>query len=516
MKPLRTLALLATLAVSAGCGAFTSPALSATDSSMLSAKSGGADAPDWAKNAVFYQIFPERFANGDTSNDPPGTLPWGSAPTNNSFMGGDLQGIIDHLDYLQKLGVTALYLNPIFEAPSNHKYNTTDYMKIDPHFGTMDTFHTLVNDLHARGMKLILDGVFNHTGDTFWAFQDAKAKGESSPYWSWYTIYGYPVVTSPQPNYLCWWGFGELPKLNYNNPAVPNYILNTVVDFWTRQGIDGWRLDVPNEVTLPGFWQAFRQKVKSINPDAYIVGEIWTDPSPWVQGDKFDATMNYPFASEVLALVNHTESVSDFDAHLAAQRSSIGQATNGMFNIIDSHDTARFLTEAGTDPYRQREAALIQMTYPGAPVVYYGDEYGMQGQKDPDDRRCFDWNQADWNMTTWNWYQKLIAIRKAEPALRDGWFQPVDIDNQNNVYAYLREKQGNYDRILVVVNNQFSAQPVTMSTAHTDLTDGTVLTDLMSGQTFTVKNNQISLPSVDHGGVILSAGVGHSQAWQGS
>ncbi len=504
LKPMRTAAFLAILATSAGCGGIIGPGLTASGDSSLSAKDYSA--PSWAKNAVFYQIFPERFANGDKSNDPQGTMPWGSAPTNTNFMGGDLQGVIDHLDYLQKLGVTAIYLNPIFESPSNNKYNTTDYLKIDPEFGNLQTFQTLVADVHARGMKLILDGVFNHTGDTFWAFQQDKAQGPTSPYWNWYTIYGYPVVTSPQPNYLCWWGFGMLPKLNYSNPAVPNYILNTVVDYWTRQGIDGWRLDVPNEVTLQGFWQSFRQKVLSINPNAYIVGEIWTDPSPWVKGDMFDATMNYPFASDVLAFVNHQESASAFDSQLASERSGMGPATNNEFNIIDSHDTARFLTEAGTDPYRQREAALIQMTYPGAPVIYYGDEYGMQGQKDPDDRRCFDWNQADWNMTTWNWYQKLIAIRKSEPALRDGWFQTVDVDNQNNVYAYLREKQGNYDRILVVVNNQYSAQPITVPTANTDLANGTVLTDLLSGTKYTVQNGQVVLPGVDHGGVILSAG----------
>lgn len=500
----RTAALVAALSLMAGCGV--APMLGLKGE----AASGGAsakmvDPPQWAKDAVFYQIFPERFANGDKSNDPAGTMPWGSKPTFDNFMGGDLKGIRKNLDHLQSLGITAIYLNPIFAARSNHKYDTTDYMKVDPAFGTMQDFKDLVADMHRRKMKIILDGVFNHTGDHHFAFQEASASGKVSPYWNWYNFYGYPVVYQPKPNYDSWWGFGSLPKLNYNNSAVPDYILNKVVEFWGRQGIDGWRLDVPNEVNKPGFWEAFRKKVRAINPDAYIVGEIWDDPSYWLSGDKFDATMNYPFRAEVLAFVaDRKRNVDDFDRTLANQRGAQGTATNAMFNILGSHDTERIRTLVGNDPGKHRVAALIQMTYPGAPVVYYGDEYGMQGGKDPDDRRCFDWTRQSWDQDTLAYYKKLIAIRKAHRSLRDGWFHTVMRHNDNGLYSYFRESHGK-DGILVVVNNGRSPQDAHISLKETSIPDGAVLTDLLSGRTFKAAGKQVVVTDVPVGGVILSA-----------
>ncbi|MFH0777175.1 MAG: alpha amylase N-terminal ig-like domain-containing protein, partial [Candidatus Eisenbacteria bacterium] len=219
------------------------------------------ETPAWVRDAVFYQIFPERFRNGDTSNDPPGTVKWDAGPANFNFFGGDLQGVIDGLPYLDSLGVSAIYFNPIFEATSNHKYNTQDYMKIDHRFGTLETFETLLREAHGRDIKIVLDGVFNHSGYEFWAFQDIVDNGPASRYVNWYTIHSFPVVKEPKPSYECWWGFGDLPKLNTYNADVRKYVFD-VTDFWTdRVGIDGWRLDVPNEVPHE-FWKEFRKKVK--------------------------------------------------------------------------------------------------------------------------------------------------------------------------------------------------------------------------------------------------------------
>ncbi len=457
------------------------------------------DAPQWVKNAVFYQIFPERFANGNKRNDPPGVQPWGGVPTPNNFFGGDLAGIRQHIGYLRRLGVTAIYLNPIFQAPSNHKYDTTNYLKIDPHFGTLADFRALVHDLHAAHIRVILDGVFNHTGTTFHAFKEAVAKGPTSPYWTWYTFYGFPVVEQPKPNYASWWGLWSLPKLNYANPAVRSYILDKVVPFWGRQGIDGWRLDVPNEITQPGFWQDFRKAVKAINPDAYLVGEIWTDPRAWIRGNKFDATMNYPFRDAVLGFAAGKTSPSAFDATLAAQRADEGTATDGMFNLLGSHDTERLLTAMGGDAARQRLAALVQFTYPGAPVIYYGDEIGMSGPKDPGDRGCFDWNRKHWNLATHAFYRRLIALRKAHPALRTGSFQTLLTDDRQDVFAY--ERQLGRDRLVVVLNAASASADVTLPAG--GFPDGTRLTDLLTGDRHVVQAGHVELPHLSLGGALL-------------
>ncbi|MBV8062091.1 MAG: glycoside hydrolase family 13 protein, partial [Nevskia sp.] len=418
---------LALALLAAGCGlatASTDATATSIPAGIAAASAPGAAAgswtPQWAKDAVFYQIFPERFRNGDPSNDPPGTLPWGGQPQNFSFFGGDLAGVLQKLDYLQDLGVTAIYFNPIFTSPSNHKYDTVDYLQIDPHFGDLSTFQSLLQAAHARGMHVILDGVFNHTSNQNPKFIDASTNGPSSPYWSWYNIYGLPVVTTPTPNYDAWWGFATLPKLMVEKtPAVADYLINQVVDFWDKQGIDGWRLDVPNEVGTD-FWDRFRQKVKGDNPNAYIVGEIWTDATAWVQGDKFDSVMNYMWRGNMLQFfAQESMNVDTFDANQAALRSNYPlPATQVMFNLLGSHDTERFLYLAGGDVWKLKAAAFYQMTYPGTPVIYYGDEIGMTGGKDPDDRRCFPWDQSVWNADLRQHYHTLIRLREAHSALR--------------------------------------------------------------------------------------------------
>ena len=246
--------------------------------------------PEWVRSAAFYQIFPERFWNGDPALSPEGTEPWGTPPTRSNFLGGDLKGVVQKLDHLTELGANAIYLTPIFEASSNHKYDTIDYTRIDPHFGDESTLVELVQQAHRRGIRIMLDGVFNHCGFYFRQFQDVLRHGEASPYKDWFHIHSFPVTLDP-PNFD---GFGigpGMPKLNTQNPEVKEYLLGAVAK-WTRTGIDGWRLDVSDEVDSD-FWREFRRTVKDINPEAVIIGENWWDAEPWLRGDQFDGVMNY-------------------------------------------------------------------------------------------------------------------------------------------------------------------------------------------------------------------------------
>jgi cyclomaltodextrinase / maltogenic alpha-amylase / neopullulanase len=395
--------------------------------------------PGWVKDAIFYQIFPERFANGDPGNDPANVEQWGGKPTGRNYFGGDLQGIIDHLEYLQGLGINAIYLNPIFEATTNHKYNTTDYMRIDPHFGDDATFKRLLDSCHARGIRVVIDGVFNHTGVAFFAFADIRAKGERSLYKDWFTIHSYPVGPPSRPNYECWWGHGALPKLRTETPAVREYLFS-VTRKWTAMGVDGWRLDVPNEVPHD-FWIAWRTLVKSINPDCYIVGEIWDDASPWLKGDQFDAVMNYRFRTPCLKFfAQGTATPAAFDTALAHQRGDYAAEVNfALQNLLGSHDTERLLTACHGNAEREKLAVLFQMTYPGAPMVYYGDEIGMEGEKDPGCRGTMVWEPGKQRMDLLGWYRKMIALRRAHDVWRHGTFETLRTDDEHGVYVYVRK-----------------------------------------------------------------------------
>jgi cyclomaltodextrinase len=394
--------------------------------------------PGWVRDAVFYQIFPERFANGDTSNDPPGTEPWGGTPTSRNYFGGDLRGIIQRLDYISQLGVNAVYLNPIFTSPTNHKYQTTDYMTIDPHFGDAGVFREFIDACHARGIRVILDGVFNHSGVQFFAFDDVKRNGAASPYRNWYTVHGFPVGPPSRPNYECWWGHGHLPKLATDYPEVRAYLFD-VTRHWMAAGIDGWRLDVPNEISHD-FWISWRSLVKSINPEAYIVGEIWQDGSPWLHGDQFDAVMNYRFRDACLQFFAHDSiSVMQFDSLLERQRNDYAPAVNfALQNLLGSHDTERFLTLCKGDTAALTLAWLFQMTYPGAPMIYYGDEIGMEGGRDPGCRKTMVWEASGQNAALLGLMKSLTTLRNEQPVLRHAPYERVLADNRNRTLVYAR------------------------------------------------------------------------------
>jgi cyclomaltodextrinase len=427
--------------------------------------------PFWVQDAIFYQIFPDRFANGDRTNDPPNVQKWGSPPTAWGFQGGDLQGIIQHFDYLLDLGITALYLTPIFKSSSTHRYNTSDYYQIDPKLGTLDDFHALVNLAHHNDMRIVLDGVFNHCGRGFFAFMDVLENGEHSAYKDWFYIERFPLDAygpGAAENYIGWWNHKALPKLNTGNPEVRKYIFG-VARYWLEQGIDGWRLDVPNEIDDDSFWVEFRRVVRNTNRDAYLVGEIWDVNPRWTDEKHFDGLMNYPVRDALLAVLQGRENAVQFSERIdglfkAYKRDNL----YAMYVPLDSHDTERFktLVEGNTD--KLKLAFLFQMAFPGAPAIYYGDEIGQEGGKDPDSRRAFPWKETDWNQDLRNWVKTLIALRKRTPSLRHGDY--VQILSEDGQYACARTL--GEDKVLIALNMTGSARRLEVPCAALGWTDG--------------------------------------------
>jgi glycosidase len=413
--------------------------------------------PDWLNDAVIYQIFPERFNNGNPDISPKNTSKWGTKPEHKSFFGGDLEGIIEKLDYIKELGANAIYLTPIFESGTNHKYNIADYFKIDPHFGDLDTIKTLVSKAHKKDIKVILDAVFNHCDINFFAFQDLIKKGEDSKYKDWFFYEELPIITKHPVNYVTFaTDVKTMPKLNTTNLEVQNYLLD-VAKYWMKElNIDGWRLDVPNEVKeiAPDFWKDWRKFVKEINPETYIVGEIWDDASEYLQGDEFDSVMNYRFRDAVLRFIGLGEiDASEFANNLSKLHLQYPEQSNYvMLNLIDSHDTTRYLTVIDEDKERLKLTVLFQMTYLGVPMVYYGDEIGMKGKDGSDCRRTMIWEDRGYTKPDYDLfehYQKLIKIRKKEIALCRGNMQHMEVNNKW-VYAFKRKYQN--QKILVIIN----------------------------------------------------------------
>lgn len=376
--------------------------------------------PGWVHQTVWYQIFPERFYNGDVSNDPENALAWGSEkPTRENFFGGDLQGIIDKLDYLEELGINGLYLCPIFTSPSNHKYDTVDYYEIDPHFGDKRIFRELVEKAHERGMRVMLDAVFNHLGASAHQWQDVILHGEESDYANWFHIDTFPprytaVENSENAKNLTYDTFNfnpHMPKLNTANPEVQRYLLD-IATYWIREfDIDGWRLDVANEVDHH-FWKKFHETVLKQKEDVYILGEIWHSSQPWLQGDEFHAVMNYAFTDSIKGFfVERSLSISQMIFGMNRQQLLYRDQTNEVsFNLLDSHDTPRILTLCNGNKDMMKAVLTFMFIQKGTPCLYYGTEVGMEGAMDPDCRRCMIWEEQDHELHTF--FKQLIALRK--------------------------------------------------------------------------------------------------------
>jgi len=456
------------------------------------------DTPAWVRDAVFYQVFPDRFARSPRLSKPGPLERWDAPPTAHGFKGGDLLGLTERLPYLVELGVSALYLTPIFTSASNHRYHTDDYLSVDPLLGGDEALRELIDAAHARGMRVVLDGVFNHTGRGFLAFHHILENGMASPYLDWYHIdrarlaAGRPLIAYPEAGtdhggrdsmerlgYRAWWGLPALPKLNTDHPPVREHLLS-VAEHWLRFGIDGWRLDVPEEIADDAFWQAFRERCRAIRPDAYLVGEIWHEAHDWLQGDRFDAVMNYPLAEAILGFTagphldhdvlafhhEYREHVRPMDGlAFAAELERVmalydPDVTAVQLNLIGSHDTPRFLTLAGGDRAALRLAILLQATLPGAPCIYYGDEIGMEGGHDPDCRRSFPEDARHRDRDLLAFTQAAMALRHATPALRHGALRVAGAAGG----AVVLERADDTERWLVAINAGMTPEgaPVTL------------------------------------------------------
>jgi cyclomaltodextrinase len=372
--------------------------------------------PDWVRDAVFYQVFPDRFSKSGRQGEVADLAPWGAAPTRENFFGGDLPGITEKLDHLERLGATALYMTPIFKAGSNHRYDTHDYFQVDPLLGDDGALRELVDEAHRKNIRVILDGVFNHVGDGFWAFEDLRINGDRSTYRDWFLARELPLETEP-PNYQTCGGAAFLPKLNPANADVRDHVLRVATHWIDQAGIDGWRLDVPWKVPHD-FWRAFRACVKQARPSAYLVGEAW-----WSWGGLlrvFDGLMNYRLRSALLSFCLFDEmDAEDF----AIELQLILDASEGgarMLNLLGSHDTPRLITLADGDVERTALALSTLFVLPGAPMLYYGDEIGMEGGEDPDCRRTMEWDEAAWNTSLFDLVRNLAALRNDSMALRRG------------------------------------------------------------------------------------------------
>ena len=462
---------------------------------LLTVYSQDYQTPEWFKGGVMYQIFPDRFCREGTMPDITGRIKredWGGEPVyrpneygrvlNNDFFGGNFKGIQTKLPYLRDLGVTTIYLNPIFEAASNHRYDTSDYMKIDPFVGTEKEFSNLINAAKDMGIRIILDGVFNHTGDDSVYFNKyghypsvGAFQSKDSPYYSWYSFQEYPYI------YESWWGIDILPQVNEHSEEYQNFIFgdNGVLKKWLGFGIGGYRLDVADE--LPDFFlKGLRKSVKESNPDAIIIGEVWEDASnkiaysqrrEYLQGYELDSVMNYPLKEAIIAYMQSGNAANLLYTVRVLINHYPKQTVDCLMNILGTHDTSRILTVLGGVYCRNKDemaspkaimdektkqnavkklkmAAVLQYTLPGVPCVYYGDENGMQGHIDPFCRRCFNWN--DLNEDLIGFYAKLGKIRKENREIfKDGEFHELAIEDGLLVYARENE-QGN---IFIFVNN---------------------------------------------------------------
>lgn len=486
------------------------------------------DTPKWVQDAVFYQIFPDRFAKSGRVEKPNNILPWDAPPHQEKYHGGDLLGIVEKLDYLQDLGINAIYLNPIFQSACNHRYHTHDYYQVDPLLGGNPALRELIDEMHRRGMRIMLDGVFNHASRGFFQFNDILENGPHSAWLDWFTIEGWPLGPyrgDVPANYVGWVGLRALPKFNTDNPQVREYLMR-VAEFWLREyDIDGWRLDVASEIKTPGFWEEFRQRVRAIKPDAYIVSEIWELAPEWVNGDKFDAHMNYPFTSAITAFAGG-ERVSHmltkdrgYHPYPGIDAAEFGrqithlldayhwETTQVKYNQLDSHDTPRLQSVVRGDKGTVRLATLFQMCYPGAPSIYYGDEIAISGTKryddpheDKDARWPFPWHdEARWDREMLAFFKEVIALRHAHPALRQGSYHQLYA--QDAVYVFARQHDS--ETLLIALNTAERPQTVT-APLNSLFSDAPQKILFGSAKIETAADQQITMTLPSRSGVVLT------------
>jgi cyclomaltodextrinase len=410
------------------------------------------DSPAWARGATFYQIFPERFARGQAGHRRGKVDDWDAPVGRGSFLGGDLDGIVEQLDHIASLSVDALYLTPIFSSPSSHKYDTSDYLTVDADFGGDAALRRLVDALHERGMRLILDGVFNHAGADWPPFVDARRNGERSPYARWF-YFDDPAGDARQPGgpgYETWaTNVASMPKLRTVEPAVRELVCKVGRHWISEFGIDGWRLDVANEVDH-ALWRAFRAGVREANPEALLVGEIWDWAMPWLRGDQFDSTMNYQLREAILGYAAGPADASRLLDRVDRLRAAYPEPIHDLlYNLLGSHDEDRPLTAVGDDRRRAALAAALLFALPGIVSIYYGDEVGMSGAKDDGSNRAgMAWRAERQDARTLALYRRLGRLRRERPTLRAGGYRRLASDGPLAAFA----RGGESDQLVVLVN----------------------------------------------------------------
>jgi glycosidase len=396
-------------------------------------------------------------------------------------------------------------LNPIFESPSTHRYNTTDYFRIDRKLGTMEDWRALVEAAHGRGIRLILDGVFNHCGRGFFAFNDVLENGEHSAYRNWFHIRRFPVDAyshGDARDYIGWWRLKSLPKFNTDNAEVRQFLLD-VGRYWIEQGADGWRLDVPNEIDDDDFWAEFRQVVRAANPEAYLLGEIWDVVPRWVGENHFDGLMNYPLRTAVLELLSGHIKASAF-ADQVEQLLTV-YPTEHLFaqlNSLGTHDTERILTKLDGNVSKVKLAFTFLFAYPGAPSIYYGDEVGLEGHKDPDCRRCFPWDTALWQQDLYDLLKRLSQLRTQHPSLRRGNLARVKVSDSRHCYAFLRSVED--DQILVALNASDAKRTLTLQVQGVGWQNGQECIDLVGNTEYIVSDDELEITLEPYQGLWLA------------
>ncbi|MFT7474127.1 MAG: cyclomaltodextrinase [Verrucomicrobiales bacterium] len=450
--------------------------------------------PDWITGKggeaapIFYQIFPDRFVRSGRVDLDARLDDWDAPPTHTGYKGGDLWGVIDKLDYLQDVGITAIWFNPIFQSASNHRYHTHDYFQVDPLLGGNAAFDALIVATRARGMRVVLDGVFNHASRGFFPFSDIAEHQEKSAYVDWFRVNEFPIAPYDEDtpaSYDAWWGLHALPALNTDTEAVREFLWS-VGTHWIERGADGWRLDVPNEIRTDGFWDEFRRRVREVNPDAYLTGEIWHAASGWV-GDHgpFDGVMNYPLTTSIIAFaignrIDETAIVDnhDYDVTPGLNAGEFADRIDwltglygpdervAMLNLLDSHDTGRIMSMAGGQSDLVILCLALLLTMPGAPCIYYGTEVGLEGGPDPDNRRGFPWDRMDDAPLLTAALKDLIALRQSHPGLRSAEIErlgPMPGPDFGRTYLFARGSAA--DRLVIAINHADEADVVPLETA---------------------------------------------------